>query len=397
MNDGPVGNASNPTIRPVADQDDSVLWNQVKLRLLLAGVDPDEVDRIDAAHQSDIDGSGTENPAEDSNGQAGSAGGDPSDGVLGDREAIEALRSHVLWGAEEPITIDELARRSGLDVEICRKARMLLGLPDPGDKAVCRAQEVDAFAGFAAGMAIFGEEPTLHFTRVLGSALASVAEGSLSVFGRALTEISDNASQHPQGEAYTLMAFDAIESFQLVPAVMDVVAKLLFDQAVHRLTGDPGTARLFAVGFVDLTGSTTATERLGVDAMAAALTRFEEWSARLAVINGGRVIKYIGDEVMYLTPDLHSAAEVARELLRRVADDPVLGSARGGVAYGEVLSRDGDWFGTTVNLASRLVDKARAGTILLAGDGAADCTDATFKGKRHLRDIADRVDIWRIG
>lgn len=376
---GPV----DQTTAPIDSRGNATLWNQVKLRLLLAGVDADEVDRLDTARSlGATDGA-----------DVGGLSGIPD----GPSEPIEVLRSQVLWGDEAPITIEELAHRSGIKVDVCRRARMLLGLPDPGDEAVCRVQEVDAFRSFAAGMALYGEEPTMHFTRVLGSALASIAEGSLSVFGRALTDLADEESQVPQGDAYTLLVFDAIESFQLVPTVMQVATKLLFDQAVRRLTGDPGAARMFAVGFVDLTDSTTATERLGNDTMAAALTRFEEWSAQLAVSNGGRVIKYIGDEVMYLAPDLLAAAEVAESLLQRISDDPVLRSARGGIAYGEVLSRDGDWFGTTVNMASRLVDKARPNTILLTGEGAGDCEHAVHKGKRRLRDISERVDVWRIG
>ena len=108
-------------------------------------------------------------------------------------------------------------------------------------------------------------------------------------------------------------------------------------------------------------------------------------------------MKYIGDEVMFLAPEILSAAEVATELLLRVADDPVLESARAGVAYGSVLSRDGDYFGSTVNLAARLVDKAKPGSVLLTGDGASDCPGAVSKGKRRLRDLPERVDTWRIG
>ncbi|HTN99172.1 MAG TPA: hypothetical protein VL068_00750, partial [Microthrixaceae bacterium] len=174
--DGPEEKAANPTIRPVTDQAESVLWNQVKLRLLLAGVAPDEVDRIDTAHQADaaaaagaaadaaagaadsvdsvesFDDTAPDGPAANASPLVGEVTGRLlAEGPIGDRAAIEAARSHVLWGVEKPITIDELAQRSGLDVEVCRKARMLLGLADPGDKAVCQVQEVEVFQGFASG------------------------------------------------------------------------------------------------------------------------------------------------------------------------------------------------------------------------------------------------------
>lgn len=354
------------------DDDARALRNQVKLRLLLAGVD---VAAVDALDREDAD--------------------DESDREAG---AVGLLRERVLWGNEEPITLAELSERSGLDIELCRRARMLLGLPDPGDEAVCRVQEVEAFQGFALGMELFGPEPVLHFTRVLGAALATVAEGSLSVFGRALTDReADDGADALEGDAYTLAAFDALESFQIVPTVLQIVAKLQFDLVTERLTSDPGQPTLSAVGFVDLTGSTTATERLGVQAMSGALTRFEEWSVELAGRHDGRVVKYIGDEVMYVAPDLCAGAEIATGLVRRVAEDEVLRTARAGVAYGPVLSRDGDWFGSTVNLAARLVDKAKPGTTLLSGEGAAECRGAVHRGRRRLRDLPERVDTWRIG
>jgi adenylate cyclase len=336
------------------------LENRVKLRLLMAGVPPEELEHLD----QDL--------------------------------ALELLRTRILWGDDEPITITELAARTGLEVEVCRRARMLLGLPDPGDEPLCRVQEVETFRGFAAGMELYGEDTILQFTRVLGGALATVAEGALSVFARRLTERPDGGEL--VGNAYVLEAFDALESFQIVPDVLRVVAKLQFEQAVHRLTADPGQPQWSAIGFVDLTDSTRSTEQLGAEVMAEALTRFEEWSVELAVAAGGRVVKYIGDEVMFLAPDLPAAAGVASELIARVAADPQLGSARAGAAYGPLLSRDGDWYGTTVNLAARLVEKAKAGTVWLTGEGAEQVEGATpMRGRRKLRDVPQRVEVWRLG
>ena len=353
----------------VVDDAEQVLRNKIKLRLLLAGADVESVDQLSFLESE----------------QAPAA-------------AVSLLRKSLFWSSDELITISELAQRSGLDVELCRRARMLMGLPDPGEAALCRVEEAEAFGGFALGMELFGVEPVLQFARVIGSALASVAEASLSVFGRSLTERADDSEAVvPVGDAYTLEVLDAVEAFQIVPMALQILSKLQFDLVMDRLTEAPGQPSFAAVGFVDLTGSTRATAALGVDTMAAALTRFEEWSVELTVARGGRVVKYIGDEVMFLAPEILSAAEVATELIQRVGNDPILETARAGVAYGSVLSRDGDYFGSTVNLAARLVDKAKAGAVLLTGDGASDCPGAVAKGKRRLRDLPERVDIWRIG
>lgn len=330
----------------------------MKLRLLMAGVEPDELTDLD----------------EDA--------------------ALVLLRRRLLWGDDEPITIHELAERTGLDVEVCRRARMLMGLPDPGDAAVCRSEEVESFRGFAGGIKLYGEERILAFTRVLGSAMATVAEGSLSVFGKQLEAQGDTELT---GDAYVLAAFDALESFRIVPDILGIVAKLQFDLATERLGGGPGQTQHAAVGFVDLTASTKTTERLGTAAMSAALARFEEWAAELAVAQHGRVVKYIGDEVMFIAPDLAGAVRVASGLLERVGADDVLTSARGGVAFGTMLSRDGDWFGTTVNIAARLIEKARPHSVLVTGDGAAELEGAVpGKLRRRLRDVPERIEVWRV-
>ncbi len=81
-------------------------------------------------------------------------------------------------------------------------------------------------------------------------------------------------------------------------------------------------------------------------------------------------MKLIGDEVMFVVTDPGAGCEMALELAVRPADHPRLPSARGGLAFGDVLSRDGDYFGPVVNLAARIV-KLGAPGIMLASAGAS--------------------------
>jgi len=331
--------------------------NRVKLRLLLAGVDRDVVDAIDD-----------------------------------DTRLIDLHRDAVLWSDAPRITIAQMAEQVGLDVEVCRRARMWLGLADPGDAAVCRVEELPAFAGLAAGIEMFGVEPVLQFTRVVGSAMATVAEASLTVFGRSL----GGAAADMDPDEYALAAFDAIDSFALIPDVLAAVARVQFDLASARATPGQNQVHVGAIGFVDLVGSTQATVELDPDVFAAALSSFESRSVELAGARDGRVVKFIGDEVMFHMPTLPDAVEVACGIISHVAADPVLSSARGGVASGELLGRDGDWFGTTVNRAARLVERAKPGTVLFAGDGGELIDGAVSRGRPRLRDLPERVEVWRV-
>jgi adenylate cyclase len=118
------------------------------------------------------------------------------------------------------------------------------------------------------------------------------------------------------------------------------------------------------VGFVDLVRFTAITEEIAEDELDALISRFEEVAHDVITGNGSRMVKMIGDEVMFVADDPFEGTKVALELVEAYADDPQLPTARAGVATGGVLARDGDYYGPVVNLASRIVDVARPGHVV---------------------------------
>ncbi|MFI6476849.1 adenylate/guanylate cyclase domain-containing protein [Nonomuraea sp. NPDC050663] len=117
------------------------------------------------------------------------------------------------------------------------------------------------------------------------------------------------------------------------------------------------TRATLVVGFADLVSFTRRSRELGEDELAELVEGFESRAADVIAAHGARLVKTLGDEVLFTAADPEQAARVAMEL---VGDD-----MRIGLAYGPVLPMLGDVFGTTVNLASRLTALARPGTILL--------------------------------
>ena len=112
----------------------------------------------------------------------------------------------------------------------------------------------------------------------------------------------------------------------------------------------------------------------------------------LVVDHGGRVIKNIGDEVLFVADDLAGAADAALTMTSRGSDpDDPFPEVRAGLAYGDVVSRLGDVFGPTVNIASRLTSVARPGAVLidrgahdaLTGDDAGDTDDTQHEEREH--------------
>ncbi|GAA3620688.1 adenylate/guanylate cyclase domain-containing protein [Marihabitans asiaticum] len=112
------------------------------------------------------------------------------------------------------------------------------------------------------------------------------------------------------------------------------------------------------VGFADLVNFTAVVRRLAEKDLAALVQRFELLATDIITAHGGRVVKTVGDEVMFLTPDVLPAAAIALDLCEAITDDDLLPEARVGMAYGPVINRLGDVFGTTVNRASRLTAAA---------------------------------------
>lgn len=167
---------------------------------------------------------------------------------------------------------------------------------------------------------------------------------------------------------------DQIETdLPLVTLLMDELDELvvyllhrhLVDATARRLStvGDGATSTPMAVGFADLVGFTALSQEIGDAEIVSLIERFETLTSNEVVGSGGRIIKMIGDEVMF------SAAESeGPEIALRLAEtftDPELPSIRVGLASGAVLSRSGDLFGPVVNLAARATAIAHPGTVVV--------------------------------
>ncbi|MGH3244437.1 MAG: adenylate/guanylate cyclase domain-containing protein, partial [Spirillospora sp.] len=125
-----------------------------------------------------------------------------------------------------------------------------------------------------------------------------------------------------------------------------------------------GLAHL-AAGFADVVSFTRLSRRLDGDTLAAFIERFESTTAEIVAEEGGRVVKTLGDEVLFVASDPGAAAEIGLRIADRFNEDPDFPRVRVGLAYGEVIQRLGDVFGTPVNLAARLTATAYPGTVLI--------------------------------
>ena len=149
----------------------------------------------------------------------------------------------------------------------------------------------------------------------------------------------------------------------------NAIARMLADAdpAVH---SDP-SAPIRVVGFADLVSFTSFVRRMSERQLARLVQRFELLASDVITEHGGRVIKTVGDEVLFVHTDAAAASAIALDLVDAMAEDELLPPVRVGLAHGRVVSRLGDVFGMTVNKASRITAVTPSGHVYVDEDMAA--------------------------
>jgi adenylate cyclase len=321
------------------------------------------------------------------------------DDLVAYRQELPGLASVVAIRGGVALTLDEVAQRSGVPAEKLLHINRRAGFPDPGpDDRVFAEGFVGLAAGMTAAEALFGEEAVLQLVRVMGSTMARVADALVSAF---LVNVELAArSEDPVGLAVARANAEAAALLPFVGDTLDVLLRQHLIAARRTILGDAADAgyetQQLAVGFVDLVGSTALAQQLSTRELGAVLTEFENLAADLVTAAGGRVVKLIGDEVLYTARDPRSACKIALDLTTRFADHPRVPQVRAGVASGEILLRDGDVFGPTVNLAARAVKVAQPCDVVIPAD-LADAAGLTAQPLRRtaLRGFPVEVELAR--
>jgi adenylate cyclase len=186
-----------------------------------------------------------------------------------------------------------------------------------------------------------------------------------------------------------------------VNAALDILLRQHIIGARRMIFGDPADAgyetQPMCVGFLDLVGSTALAQRLSTRELGSVLTEFENVAADNVTSAGGRMVKLLGDEVLYTASDEAIACTIALNLVATFASHPIVPTVRAGVAGGDVLLRDGDVFGPVVNLAARAVKVAAAGEVVAPKTVAAAAgIRAEPLGRHQLKGFEDDVELCRL-
>lgn len=325
------------------------------------------------------------------------------------REAIApmllASRRHV---GDDGVYVSarETSEKFGIDLDLLQRVQRAMGLSREDDPDAVVHLRADAEAAAHAQRFIeFGLDPdqVVQVVRVLSEGLSKAAEVMrYTAFAAVLTPGATELEIARKSEA--LVA-------ELAPLLGPMIQELLLLQLRHAMETEavsateraeglplPG-AREVSIMFADLVGFTRLGEALPPEKLELLARRLGDIARELAVAPV-RFVKTIGDAVMLVSTDPAALLEAALALLDAAHSDEDFPRLRVGIAAGEAVSRAGDWFGSPVNLASRVTGAARPGTVLVSESvrdavGDDERFSWSFAGTRHLKGIKGDAKLFR--
>ncbi len=295
--------------------------------------------------------------------------------------------------------LNDVAELSKVDPNLVRQYWRALGFPDPrpGEKVFGESDlELLQLTFSTIANDSLEREVALQLSRVIGSAMDRVATALIDAITAQMGVDEVSRVMQAGGE-------ETAELLSIIPRVMEFVWRRQLGMAARRrmarVTNEASSPGMI-VGFADMVGFTARTQILDEHQLAEVVGRFEYSAFEVVANRGGRVVKMIGDEVMFIHEDLRAGAEIALDLAERFRDDPKLSDLRVGLASGSVLERDGDVYGHVVNVASRIVAVAYPGAVVVSNEtheALADDDEFHFRSLRshYLKDVG-KVPLWSL-
>jgi len=312
---------------------------------------------------------------------------EPAGGFSPASDDVEAR----LLGQRRSMRSREVSAKASVSLHSARKFWHALGFPNVAEEdTVFTDADGIALQSLAAMVrdGVFDEATALAMTRAFARTTDRLAVWQTQLMAEVLGELSrttENTENAETGEADAGLdttravpdpATARATAAKLADIADDLEPLLVYawrrhlSAAIARMVSDSeptldsfGVVR--CVGFADLVSFTGLVRRLSERELARVVQRFDALASDVVTAHGGRVIKTVGDEVLFVAIGAAPAAAIALDLVEAMAEDDVLPDVRVGMASGPVVSRLGDVFGTTVNRASRLTALARPRTVLV--------------------------------
>jgi adenylate cyclase len=325
------------------------------------------------------------------------------------KEAVESARlallpvERALAGNGPRYSAREIAEVSGLDLEVLRRATAALGIPfsDPDERRLTDA-DLEAARRMKAFLdAGLPEDGLLQVARTIGMGTARIAAANRDLVIRALMQPGDTerdlALRFADAAEHMLPLFEPTITYALRAHMLEQTRRDVIGLA-DLASGEVRDTDTRSVCFADLVEFTRLGEEIDPEELGSVAGRFEEMASAV-VEPPAQLVKMIGDAAMLVSPEPRATLEAALRLTRAAEEEgdefPFL---RAGIALGPTLSQGGDFYGRTVNLASRITGVARPGSVVVdeaTKDALPDDFKYTFIGERRLKGIDSRVKLFR--
>jgi adenylate cyclase len=314
--------------------------------------------------------------------------------------------SKVLGDDGHYVTAREVCEATGIELQLLQRLQRAIGLQvDDPDAAVLLRADGEAAARASKFFLDLGFDPddTVAMMRVVIENLGHVAEIMREAALKTL--LRPGASEVELAQASEQLAL--MSAPMLGPVMEDLIRLELrrsFETdavtAAERAAGTLPGGRIVTVCFADLAGFTRLGEAIPPEDLERVASRFAEVAHGVAE-SPVRFVKSIGDAVMLISFDAVPLLHAVLDLLDAAAEND-LPRLRIGVATGLAVSRAGDWFGSPVNVASRVTAEARPGTVMVAEstrDAAGNTTGFEWSpaGARRLKGVSEEVKLFLVG
>ncbi|MEU5883161.1 adenylate/guanylate cyclase domain-containing protein [Spirillospora sp. NPDC047279] len=307
-----------------------------------------------------------------------------------DPKEIEEL----LLGGELRYTRVDAVRLSGVTKEFSSRLWRAFGYPSMPDDAIAYTEgDVAALIQIKRLIedGVLDEDGVIRLVRAFGQTMTRLAEWQVNLLSSMMT--SGDPQEAPSSEAVRMIVEIAekhIDDFE--PLVVHAWRRQLAAAGTRAMAsvatagGSVPARQQITVGFADMVSFTQMSRELDELELARVVERFEETAADIVAASGGRLVKTLGDEVLFSADSPRLGGEIALAIAEAIKDETEVPDVRVGVAYGPVLPLMGDVFGTTVNLAARLTSLARPGAVVIDDALAAQLgDDPAFEITRIVR------------
>lgn len=281
-------------------------------------------------------------------------------------------------------TASEVAERTGVSLDQARKLWRALGFPEAGEEAFYTEDDLKALSTLTDILAtgVIDFDLAVNLTRGVGQTMARLSDWEVSAMVHHLESQGRFGDRPGLMEVASTVTGEFNKRFE---GLLTYAWRRHMSAALVRLEAseaeDLGTTQV-TVGFADIVSFTALSNTLTQAKIGDLVELFESRCADVVAVQQGRVIKSLGDSVLFVNEDPIRAYDTAEGIINVIGRDPRMPDVRLGLATGSVVTRLGDVFGPPVNMAARLTAVARRNRIIIDETTAAVLPPDQFETRR---------------